>query len=505
MTAQTQSVPGRISGTGFGLALAAIALAAWALQSIGPLNHDVAWILTGSGWILDGASLGADIIDPNPPLPWWLAAVPLGLGRLAGVGPAPAFIAFTIIACIAGLLLMRAALARSGSPLAGSNGFQLFAAAAILLAPGYDFGQREHYLLIASLPWLAAADAAARGRRLPGWIAAGIGLFSAIGFCLKPYFLIVPIAAELWVAWRTRRIAIRPEALALAGFGLFYLAAVFLWAPDYLSHALPDARGSYWAFDEPFATVAARIGVAFLPLLAAAFLLLRGASAEARSAAAIFFVGALAAAAIALIQFKGWPYHLLPGTALAAIGCAALARSGRRALPVAAAALLLVLFGAFAGSFGYARSIAAAEPPVSARLAERFRREAGPGGTVFAFIPSPRDVHPAIVASGVRWPSPYCCLYLLPAWVRADEAPERAPAARAAALRQLDIVLTRLEARPPALIAVADGAFKLGFGGRRFDYLDFLSRYPRFRRLMGLYAEQERIGDYRIFVRRPGG
>lgn len=497
MTAQMPIAAGRAAGIGFVPALAALALAAAALQSLGPFNHDVAWILTGAERVLDGAVLGRDIIDPNPPLPWWLATIPVGLARAAGLAPAAAAIAFTIIACLASILLTRAALIRSGSPLAGSEGFQLFAAAVLLFAPGYDFGQREHFLLIGALPYLACVDAAVRGRWLSRGLALGIGAFAGLAFCQKPYFLLVPIAAELWAAARKRRIEIRPEALVLLAIGLLYAAAVLLWAPFYLSAALPETLASYWVFDSPPTTVAARLGFAFLPLAAAA-LLLRGGSGTGE-AAEFLFVGALAGAAAAALQLKGWPYHLLPGVGLAAIGCAALfVANGARHSMAAAAALLLIAYSTFGATLSYARA-AFGEADTAAQLGARFARADGP---VFAFNPGPRDIHPAILAAGAEWPSPYCCLYTLPAWVRAGEAPERAPAARAAALRQLAIVLARLEARPPALIAVADGPFKLGFGARRFDYLAFLARFPGFRRLMADYAEEERIGDYRIFVRR---
>ena len=89
MTAQThRSTPRGAAPLWAGLGL--IALATIALHVAAPANHDVAWILDGAGRLLDGARFGRDIVDVNPPLAWWLAAVPVLSARVLGTGVAVA-------------------------------------------------------------------------------------------------------------------------------------------------------------------------------------------------------------------------------------------------------------------------------------------------------------------------------------------------------------------------------------------------------------------------------
>ncbi len=43
--------------------IAGVAMLAAALHLVTPFNHDEAWFLHGSGWLLDGAQLGIDLGD----------------------------------------------------------------------------------------------------------------------------------------------------------------------------------------------------------------------------------------------------------------------------------------------------------------------------------------------------------------------------------------------------------------------------------------------------------
>ena len=56
--------------------VAVASLCCIALQSNVYLNHDVGWVLYSSGLMLDGQVLSRDIIEPNPPLIYFLSALP---------------------------------------------------------------------------------------------------------------------------------------------------------------------------------------------------------------------------------------------------------------------------------------------------------------------------------------------------------------------------------------------------------------------------------------------
>ena len=64
------------------------ALAGNLLQSHVHLNHDVAWIAHSARWLLRGQTFGTGVLDPNPPMAWFLSMPAAGLAEL-GLMPEP--------------------------------------------------------------------------------------------------------------------------------------------------------------------------------------------------------------------------------------------------------------------------------------------------------------------------------------------------------------------------------------------------------------------------------
>ena len=500
--APARNIPTIEAGTALAwLLLTAIAASTILLRGWAPLNHDVAWIVEGAARILDGAVFGRDIVDVNPPLAWWLALGPAWLAAATELDAGQTTVLFVSGFALASLAAADRVL-RFGGFATSFRGVMLAGPGAVLLlAPGYDFGQREHIMLIGALPYVLAVAARASGQPLPAGLSVLIGVFAAAGFWLKPHFLIIPMSLELWLAMqrRTLHTAIRLDTMALALCGMAYAAAIWLLAPDYLQTVVPDAATSYWAFRRDafgLALATARELSLVIPLAFAACLLFRPLGPIQRA----LLIGAGAALIAALLQRKGWAYHLLPAAGLLSIASIAIVAQARprwmRRFRVPAA--LLVTFASVVqpvAEVTFARD--AAEADRLAALQTTFDAHAGPGGGVYAFITSPRDIHPAVLASNARWVSASCCLYSLPAALR---APHDA-AAVAASERELSRILKELRADPPAVIVMDDRRLKLGLGGARFDYLPFLMQRPDFARVFAAYREAPRIEPFRIFLR----
>jgi hypothetical protein len=482
--------------------LAALSLV---IQLMGSLNHDTAFTMIGAERLLDGGRYGVDVVDPNLPLAYWIAILPAAFARLTGLGLGISAILFTATIALLGISLVSAVLSRTSLAEAPRNALLLFVAAILLLAPGIDFGQREHLMLAGGLPWILAAGAAAERVSIPRRLRILVGVAAGLAFCLKPHFLLVPILVEAWLLLRYRRLsnAARVENLAVAATGVAFASAILLAAPDYLRSVVPDAAAVYWAFESRLSFLL-KLPSLLLPFALASVL----AREEMRfphpmvSALLAASAGALLAA---VLQFKGWDYHWLPMIGFAAIAgaaayCASFAWSTLSARTAVAAALLFA--GAFWGLAADARDMyrSGGDAEQVARLTSALKRHAAPGSAVFAFITSPRAVHPAVVASGMRWSAAACCLQWVPAEVRAAE---RADAGRVAEVtqRKREDLLSELERIRPEIILVDDRPFKLGFGGRSFDYLDHFIAHPRFRILWADYREQERVAGYRLFLR----
>jgi hypothetical protein len=488
-------VPAWISAA---LPLAAMLAASVLWHCALPLNHDVAWILEGANRLLDGGRFGRDVVDVNPPLAWWIALLPAGLARLTGM-PQP-FAATLFTAGLVTVALAISARLLADSPAATRRWVVLSAGFVLLITPGYDFGQREHLMAALAMPYLcAASQTRSAGSR---WIRVAAGMLAAIGFCLKPYFFAIPIAVELWRLFRagTPKSIIRPELLAMGAITIAYTLAVFLFVADYLAQVVPAARLGYGAYDAPFLSVVIQFAWQAVPILGAVLLLATRSKSIPRLAQ-VFLIAAAGAACAFLVQSKGWTYQLLPLLVFSGIAGAALfssyPRGKDRVVTVTALAALALVVSLPA--LGQIEDVLAPEGTVARvrALSAVFRNDAGAGGYVYAFITSPRDIHPAVVESRVRWAGSECCVYLLPAAVRSGS-----PAAMAAAQAQLRAVFDGLRRHRPQVILVDDNAAKLGFGGARFDYLPYLQREPDFAEIWKSYRDAGRIGYFHAFSRR---
>lgn len=484
--------------------LAALALA---IQFAIPLNHDVAFTMISAERLLDGGRYGVEVVDPNLPLAYWLAVLPAALARLTGIGLGMAAIMFTLGAALAALALAAAVLRHGALGETPRRALMLFAGAVLLIGPGIDFGQREHLMLIGGLPWVIAAGMAAAGASIPTGLRIGVGLLAGLAFCLKPHFLLIPILVEAWLLIHGRKLSatFRIENLVFAATGLVLAVAVVVAAPDYLRTVVPDASAIYWAFDSSPAFLL-RLSPLLLPFVAAAIL----ARPEIRfphPIASALLAASLGAMLSALLQFKGWEYHWLPLIGFAAIGCAAayctsFAWSTISARTAAAAALVFagVCWGLVSDARETYRQGGDADQAVALT---RALAEGGRGRSVFAFITSPRAVHPAIIASGARWSAAACCLQWVPADVRAAEAPDPARTTQVATKKRAALLRALVKERPD-IILIDDRPFKLGFAGQPFDYLDYLRSDPGFRSLLTGYREQKRVAGYRLFVHAEG-
>lgn len=507
LDAHDAAVASRSGMTSWLLIVAIATLAIW-VQWVGVPNHDVAWILTGAQRLLDGGRFGREVVDVNPPLAWWISMAPVVVAGKIGLTSLTAFLLAATGLCLASIALVDAVLRRSIEALP-RRGFLLTACAAVLLlAPGYDFGQREHLLLVGTLPYIAAASVAAAGGRVPRGLGIVVGLMSGVGICLKPHFLLMPIAVEAWLLLRARRVSLnlRAETLVMATVGFLYVAAVWLWAPDYIRTVIPDAVAGYWAYENSLTDVVQRARDALL-LLTLSFLFLAWLARERiwPPLAQALSVAAAGAALAAILQFKGWHYHFVPACGLAAMSCFVLfcIHGGVRA----GLALCAVFVSIFGGSGMYFASVLSGTGTTDrVQSLTALFRTAGTERPVFAFITSPRDIHSAILLSGARWSGAACCVQQLPAAIRvgADRDKGGNIAARAAANRQLAGILRELEEEHPALILIDDRPSKLGFGNADFDYLAYLEGRPGFPALFTRYSERAPVAGFRVFALAQG-
>lgn len=370
--------------------VALISLLALPLLFLAPVNQDSIWQIWVGRQILHGARLYTDIVEVNPPLIFWLAAPQAAIGEWFGISAAAVTIGFTIAMTLLSLFL---------SP----RRYLVPLLAAFTLLPLAIFGKAEHVALVATAPYVFLVAARMAGNEVKhAWL---IGFFAALGFAMKPYFVIVPVALEFLV-WTKPRL--RPETAALAISATLYALAVLLFARTYLTVIIPMVRQAYGPF-------AAGGPSGLVPL--AAFLIagLGAVHRKASPTGRALLVAALAYLPAVFIQDKGWPYQSIPARGFLFLAVAAelmrsRGRPRRDAALCVAAILCFYSFGPYHNSF---------RSEFDRHVADLPR-----GASVVMVTTNPGMAWPMVEERGLRWLPRQMCLWQLPAsWDRPSLVP----------------------------------------------------------------------------------
>ena len=472
---------GRFPARGRELAACAPMLLMLAIVLAPPLNHDVAAVLEfGQRWI-DGEGLYSHLIDVNPPLIFVLNLLPAALAALTGVD---AIVLLQL--CILGFtvfvwwLMGRVRLRTAEGPIE-----QLFldmVPLLVLVGAGSDFGQREHLMVLGTLPYVMSAARRAIGEPSPHPCLVAVP--AAVLFALKPHFLIIPALIELhllWVlGWRAYLRNAVPWIMGAAWIA--YAASLPILFPEYLRVVVPLAVGNYISLSDLAAWQMALLLLPF-PLV---WLAVRALDPPAR----LLGLAALGGLAAAVLQRKGWSYHMLPVELLATALIGMLAarwldaksvRLQRHRHAVACALATLLALGAMVTSAAPGRELNYAKGPVAeivdalARAGERER----------ALVLSPRvwPIYPALNYAHVRSTLRTMTVWVLQgAYTRcpADGRRYREVDAMDWAERLMFRTVAEDFATAPPRWAVIDRLTAIEPCGEEFRFLDYFQRNPVF-------------------------
>jgi hypothetical protein len=483
VTSEASRSGDRLGVLGLFLLPAIIIAGGYAAQANTFLNHDVGWVLYSTGRLLDGAVFGVDIVEPNPPLIWWISAGPVLVAERFALPVWAVFRVFALLLLTISLLVSDRLLAAGG--VARTTRMAFLAAGAYLLtfAVHRDFGQREHLAVILILPYLLAVALRIGGGTIDTARAVAIGIAAGLAVALKPYFLGVPILVEVIILLKMRslRLLVRPEALGAIFAVSSYALAVILFASPWLTNAAPDILRIYWAFEVDASKQ-------FVPLLKRFYLVLIGAFIVFRSKPNPYAIVTLAAAAgfalSVVLQGKYYSYHIYPAYALLVIALTVSTDSMARKWKLPMIAILLVVLVqdlVFSGQKLVTRSSHGAIGRGYAEMATFVRSNTPEGGSFLAISTHPYPGFPTALYANRRWSSARNSQFYLPAVVRLREQGPRhdrellvfaEAKARAAIASDL--------ANKPALVLIDQSLFRHAIEGSKFDYLKFFMEDPKF-------------------------
>lgn len=502
----------------FALVVPAILVGAWLAQST-VINHDSAWALYVGRALMDGAHLYQDIIEINPPLAFALAIPPVWIANLARVDPIGVYF-YWIFAQTALSLVVTAAVVRQLPGWRGLWGAALVLVVFVALALGAwnQIGQREHLLLIYASPYLLLAGARASGVMIDRRLALCVGAFAAIGFALKPHFLLIPGLVELTLLARSRnyRSLLRPETLALAVLVAGYWVGVAVFMPAYFSRIVPWGLEVYFAYSSPIEAIWLR-GELLLLLLALGFYIVDGRKTDLARAIEVFLVAALACYAIYVMQQKGFAYHLFPlRTLLILIFGLGLLVQTRAALNTAPAQRLsrwvpVAVQGALlAASSGWMMAVGSYANDFYERAMPLIQQHSS-GAPVYVFSTNVSMGFPLISYSRLETSWRYPTHWLLPGLVRRGGAAsaEVSPATRET-LRSIehyvvDGVIEDFQRHEPELVLIDIRPNKAYFADTPFDYLSYFLADPRFVPIWEHYRKVGELDEAYLYRRTEGG
>lgn len=477
-----------------------------------PLNHDVAAVLQFSQRWVAGAHLYTDLIDVNPPLIFVLNLAPAWIAAHTGIDAVS-----VLQACLLGFgaLCWRLAwLARDRAAEGRVERMMLdILPGLVLLDAGYDFGQREHLMAVAALPYLLAASRRAAGQAPRGRLA--IALVAGICFALKPHFLAIPAMIECWLlirrGWRAEWHD--PVPWIMGAVWAAYLASLPLFFPDYLAQVVPMVWDNY--IDNGEQSV---LGVLLLSRMATALVLLGALLVPAfrgdtrRPLPRLLALAALGALAAAVVQHKGWSYHILPIELFAGgLGCLLAARwidalEPRWPVnPAHVAGVLAALFGLYAISNGEApwKQLGYARGEVGT-LTRMLRQDTHPGQRVLVLTPGIWPIFPALNYAHLdlalrtmnMWPL-QGAYHACPAnGAHYHDMADMDRAERAT----FQSVADDFARAPPALVVV-DRQPGIPWCGAEFDFLEYFRRNPVFAQAFAPYHLVDEWGRYRFYRR----
>ncbi|WP_157089428.1 hypothetical protein [Oceanibaculum pacificum] len=392
-----------------------------------PINHDTAVLLHIAKLWVNGGTLYVDAIDINTPLVFVIYSLPELLAKLTGLPSTTLLPALLAVGIAASYLTCRRVLKASLNPDLAISGALLPVLVLFLLIvyPNNMFSQREHIMLVLTLPYLLVASGRAGASPLSRRLRIATGLMAGFGFAMKPYFLVVPVLVELYILYqRGFRYSIRDAApwsvLAVCvGHAIFAV----LVTPEYFTFVLPMARDFYSELGgvslyDLFTNGNFGAPTVILPLLGiVAFWGVRSHMAR------VIFLAGMGGLFAAYAQFKGWPYHILPAQALTLLLAGAviaavldnmawLKRGDKRPARIFAAAMMLLVFyqqalnsSPFYMQFSY-------EDSDAKRLLEIVKQERG-NGRILILSPGIYPHFPVLNYANMQMAMPFESMWLL--------------------------------------------------------------------------------------------
>lgn len=460
------------------------------------LNHDTAWYLHVIRRLNAGEKLYTDIVEVNPPFGIWLTMPAAWLAEKLGISSFDAVYAMIFVSAGLSLFLANQFLGTVESFSHRQRWiFVAVAAFAFLFLPGFDFGQREHFIVIFFFPWLVLRLVRLHGCNADPILAALAGIAAAYAVALKPHAVLAPLMVEAIILWKARDwlklVSVENIAAAITVMIAGFL--VFLLAPDFLTRMLVMGRVAYVPF-LGFSGSIILLKAGFFLVLAvfAVWSISRMAPSPGKDLAQLCLAATAGFGVSYFLQQKGYDYQVLPATVFAALGCAASLGQWRERTTV----LFIVLFGVVTLT---KPATLTNKPVLFQALIEQYAPNAR---SIFIANTQVAGAFPLVEQKRYAWASGLSAQWFAPyVKSRMDAGVDKEDPLVVYAREK---TVSDLIKGKPDIIIVRVGADQPYVPGGTFDYVDFWSRDNRFAAFWKNYAFKVETRSFAVYVRQPG-
>lgn len=461
----------------------------WIIQSQFLLNWDVSWDILVTQRLINGGSYTQDFFDLNPPLVFYVYTPSVFLAYLFSIPTTVAFRLYLFTLALFSMWLCNTLIRRifiKERPLI-ADALLVSVTITFFLLPGMDFGEREHLLVLFTLPYFLAVGYQLQNNSLNRGYAIAVGFFAFMGFALKPYFLLPLAFVELFSIFYTRDLKswIRPEVITLLILLTAYVAVIFIFYPDYVATVVPlGTRFYYMGFGEPWREVLKTTLVFFCGMAGLCYALYYIVN-DYKALSTVLMLAMTGFLTAYFIQQTSWDYHIYP-----AIAMAFLIMSMSFALIVSKyihnAACLALLAAAFfsiplcylEGKYSVGIEYKEAQPVLKKFLVTHAYHR-----PVYFITSSPREIFPTVMNAHSYYASRLLHFFWIPAIVK--DRSRHAPLLASKKVKEneqsfINIVAEDIETKKAKFIFVDIKEHKSFFLSHSFDYLPYLLKNKRF-------------------------
>jgi len=299
-----------------------ILIVAWLLQSNLFINWDSSVLMREAQLLLTGGNYGSDFLEINPPMCIYLYILPVVLTKIFPINMILALRLYVFVICSLSLFVCYGLLQKIFSI---KDTFLFFIFFSVLLTvflifPVTDFSEREHLILVLTVPYFFAFSARLQGNSLGSVQAIMVGVLAGIGFAIKPFFLITFFFLEIYyiVSTKNKYAWVRKETTIIILLLFVYLLSVVLFYKSYINFIIPLVSRFYYAsIQDSYREIILYPCAFFCYYIAALFFLVQNKENPYKVLSTVLFIALIGYLFAYFIQQTAWSYHLLPANSVA--------------------------------------------------------------------------------------------------------------------------------------------------------------------------------------------